>query len=672
MKPFLTTLFVLGLCVNITIGQTTILIKAFDKSIYIKEDTTNKEFNYIVIHLPPKNFSEISIEINRTLKISFSGIPDKRFKGNIDLLAKDIFDGKIILKFKEKKLIAIGDRLSNYLNDLLTGKDTIIIKQIQDSDSILVNIPFVHLAKPTAEESSSTSKPSLKFCEKQIMDTLIDGLNDTSFLCGKLNLNDSCKCGIPIRNQFENIYLPPCIDKNGNALSVNNQVFYDASQKDGLRKAFLFDIDRIDTRKGFLFFKGKGKSDRYNDLCISSDFQNFEFASIKKKIRPSVDKLLAVTVIAHKDSVIVVDSNFVNYFLDSADAVQKAFSGLGAKTKTMPSPPDSNKGVVDENLKEKSIQYLKGSITLNGDLIGFNNQYKDGNFIQDLYYKELICMLLKVTQFFKISTIPINGASLIVSIEERLLENKLDSKFYAQACRILKSVMEQYDIALNRESNYRIFSQVLQVPNADEINIGIRTKNTKNYIYGHRFLIKGGWKIDFSTGVLVNGLNSEEYIPKSVRLTYRTDTTSAGVIRDTTGQAITINNNKLNYSIGFLAHIYPRSGGYVNIGAVTGVTFNNSQFMMMLGGSVMFRMGNNRLAFVGGLALGSHKKLDENQSQYLIQGSRYDNSVIYSLNSDNLNERIPRFFNETNVNTYDELKNSWFAGITYNFASFKF
>lgn len=654
MKPIITTLITYLLFTTTLQSQTTVLLNGMDKSVYIKTDTADKGFNYLIIRLPQTDFSKTRLIINKNNRLAFIKEASDKDSGFIQLLAKDINAGEIKLTFKDKKIVSIGERLSPYLEDLLTGKDTILVT-LNAKDNFKAPISFIQANKTESQQNNAFKS---KLCIQYKKDTTINGLPDFSFLCNQSDIDNKCDCGTLVKNNYENIYLPPCFDKKGNALSVRHQLLYDASQKDGLRKVFLFDIEK--------------SSKKINTNCTAIKDSKFQVASIQEKLKPKVGQLLAISVIAHKDSIIVIDSNYVNYFLDSADAVAKAFtSAVKKQTETIDSlTTDSLRPEKAKPEKQRSLKVIEGAITLNGDIIYYNNLNKNGDFIQEKYYKDLLCMQLKIAEFFNLGSIPNSGSALATGIEQKIMQEKPDSMHYAQICRILSSIAEQYEIALNRTSNYRIFSQVLQVPNADEINFGIRTKNSEKPLYRHNFLIKGGWKIDFSSGVLMSGLNNVDYVRKSVRLTYRTDSASAAV-RDTTGQTIDVNNNKMNYNIAFLAHLYKRSGNYFNYGLATGVTFNNSEFMMMLGGSAMFRMGNGRLAFVGGLAFGRQKVLDANQAQYQFSTAKFDESKVYTLNATSPQNRVPRFFEETNITTYEKLKSSWFAGITYNFAGIK-
>ena len=169
--------------------------------------------------------------------------------------------------------------------------------------------------------------------------------------------------------------------------------------------------------------------------------------------------------------------------------------------------------------------------------------------------------------------------------------------------------------------------------------------------------------------MVLNGLNNSNFIQRSTLLRYR-DSSNAP-LRDTIGQTISKNSGKINYTLGLLTHLYYRTGSYINTGFVAGVSFNNTELTMLLGGSVMVRMGNTRLALVGGLALGKKTCLDVNHEQFEYKKSNYDETKTYVQNSSNLSDRLPRFFSDTNIQSYDCLSHSWFFGISYNFASIK-
>lgn len=186
--------------------------------------------------------------------------------------------------------------------------------------------------------------------------------------------------------------------------------------------------------------------------------------------------------------------------------------------------------------------------------------------------------------------------------------------------------------------------------------------------------MSGGLKIDFSTGVFVNGINNVDYIMGAHHFRYRnaqyfTNTAGGDSIvyfpgnRDTTGNLINQNKKVFNYTLGFLVHIYPRTGNHVNYGGAIGVSLNSSNLMMLLGGSVMFNVGETRLAIAGGLAMGKHSGINNDSKQYLWNSQEADGTLYNSP------YQVPKFFPGSTVTTYDKLQLSWFFGVTYNFAS---
>jgi len=607
-----------------------------------------KGFKTIVVNLPERNFSSFIISINK--KIFAFDCNQKN--GCEPLIASDVDSGRIFFHFNDKFLAVIGDRPFRQTNELLNGKDT--LKVWTGKDTILIPIPFVSKGKEGSKSETERKEQNIftsVFCTDTTKDqSIVNGLLGLRFLCPSDTQKETCDCGIPIKNAYENMYLPPCFDKHGNAISVKNHLLFDMSMTDPMQKVFLFKIRKMNSKK--------------NEDCPDLTEKYFQFARIKRKMAPSVGDIMAISVIAHKDSTIHIDSNYVNFFLDSAVAAGKAF------TAATTSPPAESTAKSQGNTTKKdslSILYLSGTVTLRDDLTYFNNYYKDLNFIQEKYYAPLTCLQVNITKFFPFPIIPKSGNELALSIESLLISNNLPKIYYRFACQLLKQIASEYDIALNRKSDYRIYTRVFQVPNADEFSVSMRTGKSKDPFYDHKFQVKGGIKIDFSTGIVLTGLNSRDYVLTSLRFRFKDSLN--GAPRDTVGNLISPNANKLNYSFGFLVHVYRRSGYYINTGLVTGVTFNNSDFMMLLGGSAMFRFGNIRLSLVGGWAFGKQKNLDANHSQYLYDPNIYPTSKEYI--QDSLPTRLPRFFTETNITTYEKLKSSWFAGIAFNFASIK-
>lgn len=647
MKSFISICAALCLLQTRVYSQSGFTIEAATGIVTDVKNNPASDITEIRIVLPDKEFEKLHITIN-SLQFRFDC---NEPTGCIRLFPRDIQRGIVLLRFKANVLTGISDRSVIGQKESLAQANKI---SFTETDNNKREFEFSLAASLSAKKNAGPDKSVLAVCKDTTgeMKTL-SGLASFTFLCPDSLLKKECFCGIPVKNAFENMYLPPCFDKDGNAISVKYHVLYDMSQTDPLRKAFLFETQKSSLEKS---------------KCPGVPYTSFEFASIRKKMRTREGFIMAVSAIAHKDSSVVIDSNQVNFFMDSAQAVQNAFTAAGNRTTTT-----GGQGNTEAYAPGKEENILKGAVTLQADLVYFNNYFRDGNFIQDVYLQQLICLQQNIARFFELPVIPKSGKELAEALDEKIksLGDNL-RPYYTFACQLLQQLITEYDSALHHVSNYRIYTQVMQVPNADELTVGIGTKtnNQVSYLYRHKFLVKGGMKLDFSTGVFVSGLDNQDFSIRSVRYTFRDSLTAP--TRDTTGNLIDANKNKLNVNTGFLVHVYPRSGHYWNIGGVAGVTFNNSQFMFLVGGSAMFRMGNTRLSFVGGLAFGQQKELQASQAQYRVDENQYPLNKIY--NQDNrpgqivLADRLPRFLQDPNVQTYNKIKRSWFAGITYNFA----
>ena len=618
-----------------------ILIDVSTGEVYELKGESVSGFKTVVIRLPEKDFQNIKINISNNAQLGFKC--DDKDKNCHLINASDIDSGRILLHFTGKVLSSIGNRVFSYTKDVLSGKDTLRITGI--SKPLITPVSFVPASGGKDEPPRiETRGYNSKFCKDTSNNgQTVNGIPDLSFLCPEIAGKKDCPCGVPIKNGFENMYLPPCFDKKGNAISVKNHVLYDMSATDPLQKVFLFEIKKASAKKN-------------NSCSTILDGSHFQYAKIKTRMSPGVENIMAVSVIAHKDSVIIIDSNSRNYFLDSATAVQAAFTAAGSKGKTSDSTLHLDGGGKD------SVYFLRAAVVLRSDLVYFNNYYRDLAFVQEKYNVALACLQVKITEVFFLNNVPRTGNDLASAIERWLPDTlRVYRRF---ACLLLNQIASEYDSAVNRRSNYRIYTQLLQIPNADELGIGIKTSKSTTSLYGHKFNIKGGIKIDFSTGIFVTGLNSSENILTSLRFRIR-DSATAPTTRDTVGNLILPNEDKLNFSTGFLVHVYRRSGHWINTGMVAGATVSNSEFMMLLGGSIMFRMGNGRLSLVGGWAFGKQKALDANHQKYLYNANQFPTNQVYNK------DQLPRFFTDTNISTYEKRQRSWFAGITYNFASIK-
>ncbi|WP_394774727.1 hypothetical protein [Flavobacterium sp.] len=154
---------------------------------------------------------------------------------------------------------------------------------------------------------------------------------------------------------------------------------------------------------------------------------------------------------------------------------------------------------------------------------------------------------------------------------------------------------------------------------------------------------KGGWKIDFSTGIFFNGGN-DDFMGRELQ--YQPITDSTVTIKNKDG------GDRILLSLGALMHIYRRTGKSVNYalspGLSTTTAFDGVNFH--LGASVLLGY-KNRLVITGGLVLREAKILDKN----------------YNYNTEYLKKEIPE--SPPTIKVFP--KAGWFFSLTYNFSEFK-
>lgn len=168
------------------------------------------------------------------------------------------------------------------------------------------------------------------------------------------------------------------------------------------------------------------------------------------------------------------------------------------------------------------------------------------------------------------------------------------------------------------------------------------------------FLNAGGFKIDFSMGLVATGLIDHKYIAQTVSVvdtTYKIDVDRKRVIDTLT----IVNKNKVlrsdegNFSIGIglLSHTYFRTGKRINIGLTSGFTINNNAATnYLLGGSLLLG-SEKRMVLSGGWAWGKVKRLENS----LTEGQ-----IIPIVSGQTTNGIV----------TKDQWNRAWFFGISYN------
>lgn len=259
-------------------------------------------------------------------------------------------------------------------------------------------------------------------------------------------------------------------------------------------------------------------------------------------------------------------------------------------------------------------------------------------------------------------------------------------------CRLLiESITSEYKAALSKTTHRKMYYKEIQVPDADDVKVTITSKKNNTSILERSFHIRGGWKIDISSGIFYNGLGTGDYILSRSTFAYLETKDSffvsngvqydsvhyTGKILDTTGNFIQRNNARINYGAGFFAHFYRRSGRAFDIGGGIGFQINNSgQALLMLGISPMIHTGSSRIAIIGGITFGKRTYLSAAAKPYVYQDyyKQFDQaSSVQGTSVFQNRNALPRFYStgtDLKVDTYDKIGCALFFGVTFNFASF--
>ncbi|MCB9199308.1 MAG: hypothetical protein H6596_02340 [Flavobacteriales bacterium] len=174
----------------------------------------------------------------------------------------------------------------------------------------------------------------------------------------------------------------------------------------------------------------------------------------------------------------------------------------------------------------------------------------------------------------------------------------------------------------------------------------------------------GGWKIDFSAGLVFSEVRDEDYFYRSVRSVTSssadttisvsgTDTTTTITRVDSTKRYGTIGSgtpDEVDWGLTVMAHFYPRTGTVFNPAIGLGMLVKQDGVSPMLGLSFLFGR-KHRLALTGGAIIGNVMRLKEG---YEVDGE-------YEVASDvGINDEVQ--------STEQVVRVGYFASLTYNFA----
>lgn len=350
---------------------------------------------------------------------------------------------------------------------------------------------------------------------------------------------------------------------------------------------------------------------------IIYDYKNGTIETFKngekvEKLRPIVGRVIQISVKnynPYSDSIVAAVS-----FSDRNTEDAAAFKGLIAKNAKLEEKEAEEPQKLDQTLDGTKLKKVKLEL--------------------DEAYNEAQLMSIDVLEAFVAKTsIKIKSELGVEKVTADQIREKLkDSERNNNA---VEDLIASIVVAYKRLISFKVLVAVpVQIQNKDVISITFNNlKNPGIAPLQFDYLIQSGIKIDFSTGIFINGLIDDEYYLKS---------------DDQGAQRIT-SKDKGNYNLGFgiLSHLYSRTGGRVNFGLTTGLLTDAAANLRLLGGGSILLGSESRWVISGGAVFGKAKRL---------------------TNGYNVGDAFAG--EEAEIPYTDKFSAKWFVGITYNFGGF--
>lgn len=257
-----------------------------------------------------------------------------------------------------------------------------------------------------------------------------------------------------------------------------------------------------------------------------------------------------------------------------------------------------------------------------------------------------------------------NRTGLIEKLDELERKIQADEEFMTDKKDDLKNLLSSILSLYTKLTEPRALRFApIQLKDYDVLEFQVLRNDEVMHNEPYEFHIGGGWKVDFSTGIVATGLMDSDYFFDKVRTETTTvpDTVSILIGADTTYQIEfdeeskkygTIREgrpNDIDWGVGFLAHFYPRTSTIMNVSVTAGALVRQQGVGVCAGGSVLLGK-RQRLVLSGGAIFGKVKRLKP----------AWEVDVEYEEQNAALGGEVPY------TETYTQF--SYFFGFSYNFA----
>lgn len=246
---------------------------------------------------------------------------------------------------------------------------------------------------------------------------------------------------------------------------------------------------------------------------------------------------------------------------------------------------------------------------------------------------------------------PAKGGSLTDQLKSILADGSSTDLLSADQHKTFDKLISDLELAYARMVTYRVFALApIQVQDYDLIKLQFKLNGRPLNDSPYEIPTRGGWKLDFSTGLVFTSLRDHDFYYDDVRnetLVTPANDGSDSLITKTYGTIQESQKNQLSLNFGVMMHAYSRSGRYVNGGPSIGVMVGTSGTRVMGGGSLLLGK-RQRLVVSVGVAIGNVDKLQDGR----------ETEVEEELSPNEQNGEVP---------VQRDLDTGWFAGASWNF-----
>lgn len=566
-------------------------------------------------------------------------------KTDLPLLLSDLDNNRIRLEFHKGELVRIGNRK---LDSPKAISNPISIQILKPGDT---DKPAAKPAKPVFPETGKTQLPIPLLPREEI-------------------------------NRFENCLLcMAAINPCTSPPSLTVMAKQSGSTTSRSRK-----FGHANRREDYLLYY-RDSSEWYG----RSRGGNYYKISSTSRIHPMPGSLLRVNIVAADTSKIAISAEGQHFFLEKGNDFIAALEA-SPETKSETKPTDSTitkEAVPPANPAAAALDTAKAwkvrLIALDRVLENFNSKFQDNQFLP----AEKSDALAQIELGIKLCLNVTLTSSTALGLKQELgrkISLAVDSAYWKELGSDIEHIVAEYEKALAKKTNLRLFTKEVQVPDADLLTVNVTNlSNSKELIAPMTFRTRGGFKIDFSSGIFFSTLRNPEFVLTKSVFQYRETrdtvvTLPGGIPKDsiiytgnvnsTSGNFIRENKRRLNYGAGIFIHGYRRSGNALNVGITAGGILNTSgEAYAALGFSVMLSSKLGRIALSGGAIAGQERQLSVSGEAYRYRDSYqvYENGSMILENS----RQVPRFFENTSneIPEHKVWKVGFFFGLSFNFGS---